>query len=303
VKQFVEKPNLKIAQSYLEQGDYLWNSGMFMFRADTLINELSAYAPKVVETAKRAIDNATQDFDFIHLERQSFELSPSASIDCELMERSDNVVVVPLEAQWSDVGSWSALYSIGTKDENNNVIDGDVFSQDTSNTYINASHHMMVTIGVRDLIIVDTPDATFVSTQDKAKEVKEVVQRLRSQNREEQSLHRKAYRPWGWYDVIDADKCFQVKRLHIKPGAKLSLQKHNYRAEHWVVVKGVASIVKGEETFTLCKGQSTYIEIGQKHSLENMGDQELEIIEVQSGTYIGEDDIVRFEDIYGRIKS
>ncbi len=217
------------------------------------------------------------------------------------MEKSNNVVVVPLDAQWSDIGSWSALYDIGTKDGNGNVIKGDVMAQDTTNTYINANHHMVVTIGVDNLIVVDTPDATFIATQDKAQEVKSIVARLQSNNRGECSDHRKVYRPWGWYDSIECGEYFQVKRLHVNPGAKLSLQMHNQRAEHWVVVSGTATATNGEEILTLQEGESTYIPLGVTHSLENRTSDPLEIIEVQSGTYLGEDDIVRFEDIYGRI--
>lgn len=300
VEQFVEKPDLETAQSYLDQGNYLWNSGMFMFQASVLMRELTKHSSSIVKAIKVAVDSAVQDYDFIRLDKQAFESSDSDSIDCALMEKSNNVVVVPLDAQWNDVGSWSALYDIGMKDNNGNVIKGDVITQDTVNTYINANHHMVATIGVQDLVIVDTPNATLVSTQDKAQEVKKIVQQLQKQNRGEQSFHRKVYRPWGWYDTIDAGECFQVKRLHIKPGAKLSLQKHNHRAEHWVVVNGVADVIKGEEQFELHKGQSTYIKIGQKHLLANASNQELEIIEVQSGDYLGEDDIERFEDIYGR---
>ena len=217
------------------------------------------------------------------------------------MEKSDNVVVVPLDAQWNDIGSWSALYDIGIKDTNGNVIKGDVITQYTTNTYINANHHMVATIGVDNLIIVDTPDATFIATQDKAQEVKTIVESLQASGRCESSEHRKVYRPWGWYDSIESGEYFQVKRLHVKPGAKLSLQMHHKRAEHWVVVSGIATVTHGEQTFNLNKGESTYIPLGVTHALENQTNEPLEIIEVQSGTYLGEDDIVRFEDIYGRV--
>ncbi len=300
VEEFVEKPDLQTAQSYLEQSNYLWNSGMFMFKADVLIDELTTYSPSIVESVKNSINNATQDLDFIRLEKQAFEASPSDSIDYALMEKSNNVVVVPLDAQWNDIGSWSALHDIGTKDESGNVIKGDVFTEDTTNTYINATSHMVVTIGVQDLVIVDTPNATLISTKDKSQEVKGIVERLQQQNREEQFCHRKVYRPWGWYDSIESGKHFQVKRLHVNPGAKLSLQMHHKRAEHWVVVGGVATAINGEEILTLTEGDSTYIPIGVIHSLENKTSDPLEIIEVQSGTYLGEDDIIRFKDIYGR---
>ena len=301
VEGFVEKPDLQTAQSYLEQGNYLWNSGMFMFQANTLINELAIHSPDIVKAVSNSIANATQDLDFIRLEEQAFTSSPSDSIDYALMEKSRNVVVVPLDAGWNDIGSWSALYDIGTKDNNGNVIKGDVITQDTTNTYINANHHMVATIGVDNLIVVDTPDATFIATQDKAQEVKSIVAHLQSNNRGECSDHRKVYRPWGWYDSIECGKYFQVKRLHVNPGAKLSLQMHNQRAEHWVVVSGTATATNGEEILTLQKGESTYIPLCVTHALENRTNDPLEIIEVQSGTYLGEDDIVRFEDIYGRI--
>jgi mannose-1-phosphate guanylyltransferase/mannose-6-phosphate isomerase len=302
VEEFVEKPGLETAEKYLEQGNYLWNSGMFMFKAATLIDELTMHSPEIVTSVNNAVNNAAQDLDFIRLDKQAFESSPSDSIDYALMEKSDNVVVIPLDAQWNDIGSWSVLYDIGTKDDNGNVIQGDVFTEETTNTYINASHHMVATIGVKDLVIVDTPNATLISTKDKAQEVKKIVERLQEQDREEQYYHRKVYRPWGWYDSIEVGVHFQVKRLHVNPGAKLSLQMHYKRAEHWVVVSGTATAINGKDTLTLTEGDSTYIPIGTIHGLENKTSEQLEIIEVQSGTYLGEDDIVRFEDIYGRIK-
>jgi len=302
VEEFVEKPDIKTAESYLEQGNYLWNSGMFMFKAATLIDELTTHSPEIVTSVNNAVDNAVQDLDFIRLDKQAFESSPSDSIDYALMEKSNNVVVIPLDAQWNDIGSWSALHDIGKKDANGNVINGDVFMQDTTNTYIHANGHMIATIGVQDLIIVDTPNATLISTKDKSQEVKNIVEQLQRQDREESSCHRKVYRPWGWYDSIEMGKHFQVKRLHVNPGAKLSLQMHHKRAEHWVVVNGTATAINGEDILTLTEGDSTYIPIGATHSLENKTNEQLEIIEVQSGTYLGEDDIVRFEDIYGRVK-
>jgi mannose-1-phosphate guanylyltransferase/mannose-6-phosphate isomerase len=302
VEEFFEKPDLQTAQAYLEQGNYLWNSGMFMFKATTLIGELTTHSPEIVTSVNDAVNNAEQDLDFIRLDKQSFESSPSDSIDYALMEKSDNVVVVPLDAQWNDIGSWSALYDIGTKDSNGNVIQGDVFTEETTNTYIHANHHMIATIGVQDLVIVDTPNATLISAKDKAQEVKKIVEQLQQQDREEQSCHRKVYRPWGWYDSIEVGLHFQVKRLHVNPGAKLSLQMHYKRAEHWVVVSGAATAINGEDTFILKEGESTYIPIGTIHGLENHTNEQLEIIEVQSGTYLGEDDIVRYEDIYGRVK-
>jgi len=302
VEEFVEKPDLKTAEFYLEQGSYLWNSGMFMFQARSFINELTTHAPNIVASVKNAVNNAVQDLDFIRLERQAFESSPSDSIDYALMEKSNNVVVVPLDAQWNDIGAWPALYDIGTKDSQGNVIKGDVITQDTTNTYINADHHMVATIGVDNLIIIDTPDATFIATQDKAQEVKSIVESLQASGRSESSVHRKVYRPWGWYDSIESGEYFQVKRLHVKPGAKLSLQMHHKRAEHWVVVSGTATVTNGGQTFSLNKGESTYIPLSVTHALENQTNKPLEIIEVQSGAYLGEDDIIRFEDIYGRVE-
>ena len=302
VEKFVEKPDLETAEKYLEQGNYLWNSGMFMFKATTLIDELTTHSPEIVTSVNDAVNNAEQDLDFIRLDKKAFESSPSDSIDYALMEKSDNVVVVPLDAGWNDIGSWSALHDIGKKDANGNVINGDVFMQDTTNTYIHANGHMIATIGVQDLIIVDTPNATLISTKDKSQEVKNIVEQLQRKDREEQSCHRKVYRPWGWYDSIEMGKYFQVKYLHVKPGAKLSLQMHHKRAEHWVVVHGTATVTNGKKTFDLNKGESTYIPLGVTHALENNTQNPLEIIEVQSGAYLGEDDIVRFEDIYGRIQ-
>jgi len=302
VEEFVEKPNFKTAQSYLEQGNYLWNSGMFMFKAAELIDELTIYSPNTIISVSNAVNNAAQDLDFIRLDKQAFESSPSDSIDYALMEKSDNVMVVPLDAQWSDVGAWSALYDVGVKDVNGNVIRGDVITKDTTNTYINANYHMVATIGIDNLIVVDTPDATFVATKDKAQEVKSIVESMQVNGRDEINMHRKVYRPWGWYDSIEAGERFQVKRLYVNPGAKLSLQMHHKRAEHWVVVNGTATVTNGDKILTLKGGDSVYIPIGVIHSLENKSNEQLEIIEVQSGTYLGEDDIVRFGDKYGRIK-
>jgi len=302
VEEFVEKPDLETAQSYLEQGNYLWNSGMFMFKADTLINELTTHSPSIVTSVSNAINNAERDLDFIRLDKQDFESSPSDSIDYALMEKSNNVVVVPLDAKWNDIGAWPALYDIGDKDNQGNVIKGDVITQDTTNTYINANHHMVTTIGVDNLIIVDTADATFIAARDKAQEVKTIVESLHAQGRDEGGEHRKVHRPWGWYDSIESGENFQVKCLHVKPGAKLSLQMHYKRAEHWVVVNGTATVTNAEKTFDLNKGESTYIPLGVTHSLENNTQNSLEIIEVQSGVYLGEDDIVRFDDIYRRFE-
>ena len=300
VEEFVEKPDLQTAQSYIEKGNFLWNSGMFAFQAKTLIDELTIYSIEIVKSVKESVDNATKDLDFIRLETQSFTSSPSDSIDYALMEKSSNVVVVPLDSDWNDIGSWSALHEIGVSDNNGNVIQGDVFTEETTNTYINANHHLLATIGIKNLVIVDTPNATLIVSKDKTQEVTKIINQLEQQNRDELYSHRKVYRPWGWYDSIESGENFQVKRLHINPKSKLSLQAHQHRAEHWVVVSGTATAINGKEVLTLNKGESTYIPLGVKHSLENKTKNPLEIIEVQSGTYLGEDDIIRFEDIYGR---
>ena len=302
VEEFIEKPDLKTAEFYLEQGSYLWNSGMFMFKATMLIDELTTHSPEIVSSVNEAVNNAKQDLEFFRLNKKAFESSPSNSIDYAIMEKSDNVVVVPLDAGWSDVGSWSTLYDIGVKDSSGNLLTGDVTVRDTTNTYINASNHMVTTVGVDNLVVIDTPDATFIASQNKAHEVKFIVESLQKKGRDEAHSNRKVYRPWGWYDSIEVGKHFQVKRLHVNPGEKLSLQMHHKRAEHWVVVSGTATVINGEAALTLTEGDSTYIPIGTTHGLENKTNEQLEIIEVQSGTYLGEDDIVRFEDIYGRVK-
>jgi mannose-1-phosphate guanylyltransferase/mannose-6-phosphate isomerase len=302
VEEFVEKPDLETAEKYLKQGNYLWNSGMFMFKAATLIDELTTHSSEIVTSVNDAVNNAEQDLDFIRLDKKAFESSPADSIDYALMEKSNNVVVVPLDASWSDVGSWSALYDIGAKDGSGNVLKGDVTAQDTTNTYIYASYHMVTAVGVDNLVVIDTPDATFIASQDRAHEVKSIVESLQKKDRDEAHSNRKVYRPWGWYDSIEVGVHFQVKRLHVNPGAKLSLQMHHKRAEHWVVVNGTATAINGEDVLTLTEGESTYIPVGTTHGLENKTNEQLEIIEVQSGTYLGEDDIVRFEDIYGRVK-
>ena len=301
VESFVEKPNLETAEKYLEQGNYLWNSGMFMFKANILIDELTLYSPDTIKFITEAVNNARQDLDYIRLDKEAFESSPSNSIDYALMEKSNKVVVVPLDAGWSDVGSWSTLYDVGEKDGGGNVLKGDVIIKDTTNTYIYANKHMIATIGVDDLVVIDTPDVTFIATKSKAGEVNSIVKSLQKEGRAEANFNRKVYRPWGWYDTIEIGKYFQVKRLHVNPRSKLSLQKHSKRSEHWVVVSGTATVTNGDNVLKLKEGETTYIPIGTIHSLENKTNDQLEVIEVQSGTYLGEDDIIRFEDIYGRV--
>ena len=301
VNKFVEKPDKKTAESYLKDGCYLWNSGMFMFQPELLVKELSIHCIEIVNAVRESLENANHDLDFIRLEAEAFKSSPDISIDYALLEKSNNVVVVKLDAGWSDVGSWTSLYEISKKDKNGNVLKGDIFAEETYDSYIDSRNHIVATIGVSNLVIVDTQDATMIASKDKAHEVQKIVKKLKKLDREEHLNNRKVFRPWGWYDSIESGVNFQVKRLHVNPGAKLSLQMHHKRAEHWVVVDGEANVTNGDKIFTLTKGESTYIPLGVTHSLENKTSQTLEIIEVQSGSYLGEDDIVRFEDIYGRI--
>ena len=255
IKRFVEKPNLKTAKQYLEDGNYLWNSGMFLFTAQNYLKELNKYNPQISESCKQAVEKAKQDYDFLRLDPTAFSESPADSIDYAVMEKTENAVVVPLDAEWNDIGNWSALYQIGEKDKNNNVIKGNAITTETSNSYINANHHMIATIGVDNLIIVDTADATLVASKDKTQQVKQIVEQLQQQNRTEEQLHRKVYRPWGWYDTIDNGHRFKVKRICVNPGATLSLQKHYHRAEHWIVVKGTAQIINGEQKELLNENQ------------------------------------------------
>jgi len=301
VEEFVEKPNIATAELYVKQGNYFWNSGMFLFRANAVVDELVKYSPKIVKSMTDAVNKSRRDLDFVRLDEKAFESSPSDSIDYALMEKSNNVVVVPLDAEWSDVGSWSALYDIGEKDDNSNVVRGDVLAIDTKNTYVNAQHHLVATLGVENLIVVDTPDVTFIASHEKVKDAKAIVDLLRSEVRREGESHRKVHRPWGWYDSIEHGSDFQVKKLHVYPGARLSLQLHHKRAEHWVVVTGTATVINGDKELVLEQGDSTHIPIETVHCLENQTDEELEIIEVQSGKYLGEDDIVRLSDDYNRI--
>ncbi len=300
IEKFIEKPNSETATQYFESGNFLWNSGMFLFKANVFIKELTCYSPEIVQAVEKSVIGSIKDLEFIRLEKSAFNLSPSNSVDCALMEKTNNAVVVPLDAGWSDIGSWSALYDIAKKDESGNVIKGNVIAQDVRNVYIHAENRMIATIGIENLIIVDTPDVTLVATKDKSQEITRIVKELKYQKKDEILCHRKVYRPWGWYNSIDTGSFFQVKRLHINPGASISLQRHHYRSEHWVVVEGSAKVTCGEKVFILEKNESTYIPMKTKHRLENIGNDLLEIIEVQTGEYLGEDDIERFDDDYGR---
>ncbi|WP_066018124.1 mannose-1-phosphate guanylyltransferase/mannose-6-phosphate isomerase [Endozoicomonas atrinae] len=300
VEQFVEKPDQETAQGYLASGDYYWNSGMFLFKAFRYLEELKQFRPDILEACEKAMAIQSQDLDFVRLDEDAFKACPDDSIDYAVMEKTTDAVVVPLDAGWSDVGSWSSLADISEKDELGNAVLGDVLLHDTRNTYVRSDKKLIATVGVDELVVVESDDAILVAHKDRVQDVKKVVEQLKAEGRPEVSLHRKVYRPWGAYDSIDMGERFQVKRIMVKPGAKLSLQKHYHRAEHWIVVKGTALVeVDGKEVL-LTENQSTYIPIGAVHRLENPGKFDLELIEVQSGGYLGEDDIVRFEDTYGR---
>jgi mannose-1-phosphate guanylyltransferase / mannose-6-phosphate isomerase len=300
IARFVEKPSLERAQEFLKSGDYLWNSGMFMFRASRYLQELEKFAPQIARVCRAAFETAQSDLDFMRVDARTFENCPSDSIDYAVMEKTSDAVVVPLDAGWSDVGSWSALHEACDADGHGNVSRGDVISEDSSGNYLYAESRLVATVGLKDHVVVETKDAVLVAPKDRVQDVKKLVTRLKEAGRYEHSLHREVFRPWGSYDSIENGERFQVKRLKVKPGATLSLQMHHHRAEHWIVVSGTARITRGEEVFLLEENQSTYIPIGVKHRIENPGMIPLHIIEVQSGSYLGEDDIVRFDDRYGR---
>ncbi|MEO5350605.1 MAG: mannose-1-phosphate guanylyltransferase/mannose-6-phosphate isomerase [Magnetococcus sp. YQC-3] len=300
VQSFVEKPDRQTAQSYLDSGDYYWNSGMFLFRADRYLQELQRLAPTVWNACRQAMTLAKSAFGFVLLDPEAFTASPNDSIDYSIMEKTADSVVIPLQAGWNDIGSWSALWAEGDQDENGNVLTGDILLKDVSHSFIRSEHRLVAAIGLDDHIIVETADALLVAHKSCAQDVKSIVNRLQNLQRNEVVTHRKVYRPWGSYECVDRAPRFQVKRIIVNPGAKLSLQLHHHRAEHWVVVRGTARVTRGEESFLLSEDQSTYIPLGIKHSLENPGQIPLELIEVQSGSYLGEDDIVRFADNYGR---
>lgn len=300
MQEFVEKPDLNTAQKYLESGEYYWNSGMFMFKASRYLEVLGQTAPDILAACEKAVSKTTDDMDFTRVDKDAFESSPDDSIDYAVMEKTQDAGLVPLSAQWSDVGSWASLWDVLPKDASGNTARGDVITEDTTGCYIQADTKLVSTLGLKDIVVVETDDAVLVAAKDRVQNVKEIVNSLKQENRPETKLHRKVYRPWGSYDSVDSGEKFQVKRIVVKPGTKLSLQMHHHRAEHWVVVSGIAEVTNGDKTITLDENESTYIPIGVKHSLANLGSEPLEIIEVQSGSYLGEDDIVRFDDIYGR---
>jgi len=300
VRAFVEKPDRITAEAYLAQGGYYWNSGMFLLRASCFIDELQRLAPTMLAACRQAVASARHDVDFVRLGAQAFADCPADSIDYAVMEKTDRAAVLPIDVGWNDVGSWAALWSVADQDGGGNAHHGDVLARDCRNTLAWADHRLVTLIGLDDVVVVDTADALLVAHRDKVQEVKDIVATLKQAQRPEAGVHRKVYRPWGSYDAVDSGARFQVKRISVKPGAALSLQLHHHRAEHWVVVSGRARVTRGEDLLVLEANQSTYIPVGVKHRLENIGIGPLELIEVQSGDYLGEDDIVRFEDAYGR---
>jgi mannose-1-phosphate guanylyltransferase/mannose-6-phosphate isomerase len=300
VAKFTEKPDIKTAETFLKAGGYYWNSGMFMFKADVYLDELRQYAPAIYACCERAYAGITRDLDFLRIPPEAFETCPSLSIDYAVMEHTRNACVVPLAKGWSDLGSWLSLWEAGEKDLNNNVTIGDVVLYDASNSYIRADSRLVGVLGIHDHIIVETKDAVLVAHKDRAEDIKLLVEQLKADAREEVDLHKLVYRPWGSYESIDEASRYKVKRITVKPGASLSLQMHHHRAEHWIVVQGTAKVTCDDKQYIVSENQSTYIPLGAKHRLENPGTIPLELIEVQSGSYLGEDDIVRFDDKYGR---
>jgi mannose-1-phosphate guanylyltransferase / mannose-6-phosphate isomerase len=301
VEQFVEKPDLLTAESYLADGGYDWNSGMFLFKASRYLEELAVHAPAMLAAVREAHANASADLDFVRIDHDTFARVPDNSIDYAVMEKTQHAAVIPVDCTWSDIGSWSALWLTGDKDAEGNLREGDTLSIDSRNSLLRShDRHLLATVGIDDLIVVTTPDATLVAHRDAAQDVKKIVEQLKASGRSEHSLHRVVHRPWGSYDSLEAGDRFQVKRIVVKPGASLSLQKHHHRAEHWIVVSGTAEVTCDEKVFLLGENQSTFIPLGSQHRLRNPGKVPLELIEVQSGSYLGEDDIVRYDDVYGR---
>ncbi|GHE21437.1 mannose-1-phosphate guanyltransferase [Halomonas urumqiensis] len=301
VRRFVEKPDAATANAYIESGEYLWNSGMFLFRASRYLQELKRFHPDMLHACHQAMSHLERDLDFTRMDGEAFARCPEISVDYAVMENTQHAAVVPLSARWSDLGSWSSLWDISDKCESGNSCHGDVIQEDTRNTLIRAESRLVAAIGLDDLVIIETKDAVLVADRHKTQDVRKIVERLKSDGRSEFENHREVYRPWGRYESIDTGPRYQVKHITVNPGARLSLQMHHHRAEHWVVVSGTAEVTNGHETYLVSENQSTYIPIGQIHTLKNPGPIPLELIEVQSGGYLGEDDIVRFEDDYGRV--
>jgi mannose-1-phosphate guanylyltransferase/mannose-6-phosphate isomerase len=302
VENFIEKPDLKKAKNFLSMGNYLWNCGIFMSRAGVIIEELNTHYKEIAEATKISIEKSIVDFDFIRLDEESFKLNPSISIDYALIEQSKKIVAVRLACKWSDVGSWDSLYQVLKKDNHGNAISGDVNTFNTKNSYISADNRLIIANDVKDIILVDTPDYVLLSSMKKASEVDKIAKKIDRGIKENFTTKEIVYRPWGWYQTITCGDSYKVKIIHIKPKSKLSLQKHVYRTENWVIIKGIATVTKGNDIFELRPGESTYISMNQIHSLENKRNELLKLVEVQKGDYLGEDDIERFEDLYGRDK-
>ena len=300
VAAFVEKPDLATAIEFVKQGGHYWNSGLFVFKASSYLAELKRFAPEIYSACALAFGSCEADMDFIRVDREAFLRSPNLSIDHAVMEHTDCASVVPLEAGWIDLGSWNSIWKHRVADANNNVVEGNVALHETRGSLVVAQNRLVGLVGIEDTVVVETKDAVLVCKQNRSEEVKALVQQLNASGAIESQLHQEVFRPWGKYDSIDRGERYQVKKLTVRPGAKLSLQRHQHRAEHWVVVSGTAKVVKGSDEFLLKENQSAYISLGEVHSLENVGDNDLELIEVQSGNYLGEDDIVRLEDSYGR---
>jgi mannose-1-phosphate guanylyltransferase len=300
VDKFVEKPSSDVARDYIESGSYVWNSGMFMFKASRYLEELEKFRPDIYKYCVASADELESDLDFLRVNKEIFEKCPSESIDYAVMEKTADAVVVSMDAGWSDIGSWSSLWDVSEKDHDGNVTHGDVIVHSAKNCYVRSGDRLVAAVGVDNLVVVDTKDALMVAHRDSVQDAKLIAQKLKTSERSEWELHREVYRPWGKYDSIDSGERYQVKRITVKPGAKLSVQMHHHRAEHWIVVSGSAKVTNGEKTFLLAENESTYIPVGVIHALENPGKVNLELIEIQSGSYLGEDDIVRFEDKYGR---
>jgi mannose-1-phosphate guanylyltransferase len=300
VASFKEKPDSATAAEYLRHGGYCWNSGMFLFKASRYLQELKTHRPDIAAACEEAVGTVSPDLDFIRIDTEAFTACPDDSIDYAVMEKTNDAVVVPMDAGWNDIGSWSSLWDVSDKDESGNATAGDVMLIDTKNSFIRADETLVALVGLDDVVVVSTKDATLVAHKEKVQQAKVIASQLKSEGRSEWELHREVFRPWGKYDSVDHGERYQVKRITVNPGAKLSVQMHHHRAEHWVVVSGSARVTNGEKTFLLSENQSTFIPIGVVHALENPGKVPLEIIEIQSGSYLGEDDIVRFEDRYGR---
>ena len=300
VAEFVEKPDMERATSYVESGDYYWNSGMFLFKASRYLEELKKFRPDILEACEQALSETKTDMDFVRINEDAFAACPDESIDYAVMEKTHSAVVVPLDAGWSDVGDWSSLWEVTDKDDGRNAVRGDVMTHSTQDCLIYSTNKLVATVGLKDVVIVETKDAVLVADKNQVQDVKKIVEQLKAESRTEHQLHREVYRPWGKYDSIDNGERYQVKRITVKPGAKLSVQMHHHRAEHWIVVSGTGAVRRDDEEMLVTENESVYLPVGSVHSLHNPGKIPLELIEVQSGAYLGEDDIVRYKDLYGR---